>query len=108
NCTLADAIENIDIGGPTMVRAAAKNNAYVGIVTNPADYHSVIANMDANNGALTDAFRFDLAIKAFEHTAAYDGAIANYFCQKVEVCSKNYHRSLYIHIVKEQNFCYFV
>src|SRR5699024_8184343 len=106
NCTLADAIENIDIGGPTMVRAAAKNNAYVGIVTNPADYHSVIANMDANNGALTDAFRFDLAIKAFEHTAAYDGAIANYFGQKVEGGSKNFPRTMNLHFVKAQELRY--
>ena len=77
DCSLDDAIENIDIGGPTMVRAAAKNHAHVGIVTNPSDYARVLDELAANDSALTDAFRFDLTIKAFEHTAAYDSAIAN-------------------------------
>ena len=77
DCTLPDAIENIDIGGPTMVRSAAKNNAHVGIVVNASDYDAVLAELDSNNG-LTYNLRFDLALKAFEHTAAYDGMIANY------------------------------
>jgi phosphoribosylaminoimidazolecarboxamide formyltransferase/IMP cyclohydrolase len=77
-CTLEDAIENIDIGGPTMVRSAAKNHAHVGIVVNAGDYSRVLADMDANAGALTTALRFDLAVRAFEHTAAYDGMIANW------------------------------
>src|SRR5690625_1457730 len=81
NCTLEDAIENIDIGGPTMVRAAAKNHAHVGIVTQPQDYDAVIAELDANQGQLSKSFRFDLAVKAFEHTAAYDAAIASYLGQ---------------------------
>ncbi|NJM32128.1 MAG: bifunctional phosphoribosylaminoimidazolecarboxamide formyltransferase/IMP cyclohydrolase [Limnobacter sp.] len=84
DCTLEDAIENIDIGGPTMVRAAAKNHAHVGIVTDATDYPRVLENLAANNGALSHGLRFDLAIKAFEHTAAYDSAIANYFGKKVE------------------------
>lgn len=79
NCTLADAIENIDIGGPTMVRAAAKNHADVTIVVNAADYTKVLTEMAQNNGATTDTTRFSLAISAFEHTAQYDGMIANYF-----------------------------
>ncbi|MGL6056297.1 MAG: bifunctional phosphoribosylaminoimidazolecarboxamide formyltransferase/IMP cyclohydrolase [Vibrio metschnikovii] len=78
-CTLADAVENIDIGGPTMVRSAAKNHKDVTIVVNAHDYSRVIAEMDANGNALTLDTRFDLAIAAFEHTAAYDGMIANYF-----------------------------
>ncbi|AMX01537.1 bifunctional phosphoribosylaminoimidazolecarboxamide formyltransferase/IMP cyclohydrolase [Microbulbifer thermotolerans] len=78
DCTLADAIENIDIGGPTMVRAAAKNHKDVAIVVNAGDYDTIIAEMKANSGALSQATRFDLAVKAFEHTASYDGAIANY------------------------------
>ncbi|SDI43902.1 IMP cyclohydrolase /phosphoribosylaminoimidazolecarboxamide formyltransferase [Ferrimonas sediminum] len=78
-CTLADAVENIDIGGPTMVRSAAKNHKDVTIVVNAHDYDRVIAEMDANHNGLTHATRFDLAIAAFEHTAAYDGMIANYF-----------------------------
>ncbi|TAN75063.1 MAG: bifunctional phosphoribosylaminoimidazolecarboxamide formyltransferase/IMP cyclohydrolase [Gallionella sp.] len=77
-CTLDDAIENIDIGGPTMVRAAAKNHAHVAIVTDPADYADILAEMQTNNGAVSDATRFDLAKKAFSHTAAYDSAISNY------------------------------
>ncbi len=78
DCSLADAIENIDIGGPTMVRAAAKNHNDVAIVVNPSDYDRVIAEMKADNNTLTNATRFDLAVKAFEHTAHYDGMIANY------------------------------
>ncbi|MDF1763052.1 MAG: bifunctional phosphoribosylaminoimidazolecarboxamide formyltransferase/IMP cyclohydrolase [Oleibacter sp.] len=77
DCDLPMAIENIDIGGPTMVRSAAKNNAYVGIVVNASDYDQVIQELNAHQG-LTKKFRFDLALKAFEHTAAYDGMIANY------------------------------
>jgi len=83
-CTLEDAIENIDIGGPAMVRSSAKNHAFVSIVTDPADYPTVLAEMAANGGAVSDATRFSLAVKAFEHTAAYDGAIANYFGAIVE------------------------
>jgi phosphoribosylaminoimidazolecarboxamide formyltransferase/IMP cyclohydrolase len=83
-CTLEDAIENIDIGGPAMVRSSAKNHAFVTIVTDPVDYSTVLAEMAANGGAVNDATRFSLAVKAFEHTAAYDGAIANYFGAIVE------------------------
>ena len=78
DCSLEDAIENIDIGGPTMVRAAAKNHGHVAIVTDPEDYSSVLAEMQTNDGAVSDATRFDLAKKAFSHTAAYDSAISNY------------------------------
>ena len=79
NCSLENAIENIDIGGPTMVRAAAKNHKDVTIVVNAHDYDRVLAEMAANNGSLVYQTRFDLAIAAYEHTAAYDGMIANYF-----------------------------
>ena len=75
-CTLPDAIENIDIGGPTMVRSAAKNHKDVAIVVNAGDYSSIAQAL--KSGGLTYAQRFDLALKAFEHTAAYDGMIANY------------------------------
>ncbi|MEJ2360905.1 MAG: bifunctional phosphoribosylaminoimidazolecarboxamide formyltransferase/IMP cyclohydrolase [Gammaproteobacteria bacterium] len=77
-CDLATAIENIDIGGPTMLRAAAKNHRDVAVVVNAGDYPRVLADMQANRGAVADATRFDLAVKVFEHTAQYDGAIANY------------------------------
>lgn len=69
NCTLEDAIENIDIGGPTMVRSAAKNHKDVTIVVNAHDYDRVLTEMAAHDGSLTHATRFDLAIAAFEHTA---------------------------------------
>ncbi|GLR02675.1 bifunctional purine biosynthesis protein PurH [Vibrio hyugaensis] len=88
-CTLADAVENIDIGGPTMVRSAAKNHKDVTIVVNAGDYDRVIAEMDANDKSLTLETRFDLAIAAFEHTAAYDGMIANYFGTMVPSYGEN-------------------
>ena len=78
DCTLEKAIENIDIGGPTMVRAAAKNHAAVTIVVNSDDYETVLQAMAAHQGGVPAATRFALAVKAFEHTARYDGAIANY------------------------------
>ncbi|MCA3953755.1 bifunctional phosphoribosylaminoimidazolecarboxamide formyltransferase/IMP cyclohydrolase [Vibrio vulnificus] len=88
-CTLADAVENIDIGGPTMVRSAAKNHKDVTIVVNASDYRRVITEMDANDKSLTLETRFDLAIAAFEHTAAYDGMIANYFGTMVPSYGEN-------------------
>jgi len=78
DCDLATAIENIDIGGPTMVRAAAKNHNDVTVVVNTRDYSRVLKELESNDGELTFATRFDLAVKAFEHTAGYDGAVANY------------------------------
>lgn len=77
DCDLPMAIENIDIGGPTMVRSAAKNHKDVAIVVNASDYDSVIEELKSQQG-LSHSTRFDLAVKAFEHTAAYDGMIANY------------------------------
>ncbi|MDB5960679.1 MAG: purH [Massilia sp.] len=75
NCSLEDAIENIDIGGPTMLRSAAKNHRDVVVVCDPADYAMVLAGMD---GEISYDTRFDLAKKVFAHTAQYDGAITNY------------------------------
>ncbi len=77
--TDASAIENIDIGGPTMVRAAAKNFFFVGAVTSPKDYDAIISEMDANEGHISMATRRRLARDAFEHTAHYDAAIYEYF-----------------------------
>ncbi len=88
-CTLEDAVENIDIGGPTMVRSAAKNHKDVTIVVNASDYDRVIAEMDVNDKSLTLETRFDLAIAAFEHTASYDGMIANYFGTMVPSYGEN-------------------
>ena len=106
DCSLEDAIENIDIGGPTMVRSAAKNNASVGIVTNASDYQRVLDDMAAHNGALSDTLRFDLAIKAFEHTAAYDSAIANYFGKKVGENNQDFPRTINLNFEKTQNMRY--
>ncbi len=88
-CSLADAVENIDIGGPTMVRSAAKNHKDVTIVVKASDYSRVISEMNDNEKSLTMETRFDLAIAAFEHTAAYDGMIANYFGTMVPSYGEN-------------------
>ena len=78
DCDLETAIENIDIGGPTMIRAAAKNHHDVAVVVDPLDYARVLSEMKQNDNALSDETRFRLAVKTFEHTARYDGAIANF------------------------------
>ena len=78
DCDFETAIENIDIGGPTMIRAAAKNHADVAIVVNPSDYPEILKELNNANGALSGATRFNLALKSFEHTARYDTAIATY------------------------------
>jgi phosphoribosylaminoimidazolecarboxamide formyltransferase/IMP cyclohydrolase len=75
---LEEAIENIDIGGPALVRSAAKNYRHVAVVTDPADYGRVIEELASTHGAVGMELRFALARKAFAHTAAYDGAIANW------------------------------
>jgi phosphoribosylaminoimidazolecarboxamide formyltransferase/IMP cyclohydrolase len=77
-CTMEDAIENIDIGGPAMVRAAAKNHEFVAVVTDPADYAPLTQKLKAGHGALAFDDRFALAAKAFSHTAEYDGMISNW------------------------------
>lgn len=73
-----EAIENIDIGGPAMVRSSAKNHASVGIITDPADYPSILAELRSNELSLQQATLKSLATKAFEHTSAYDAEIARY------------------------------
>ncbi len=78
NCTLAEAIENIDVGGPSMLRAGAKNYAGVAVVTDPSDYSKLLAEMGKHGGALSERTRFALAKKAFAYSAAYEAAIANY------------------------------
>ncbi|WOA54036.1 bifunctional phosphoribosylaminoimidazolecarboxamide formyltransferase/IMP cyclohydrolase [Dickeya solani] len=113
DCTLEDAVENIDIGGPTMVRSAAKNHNDVAIVVKSSDYTAIITEMDANAGSLTYETRFDLAIKAFEHTAAYDSMIANYFGSKVPAYhgdttqpSGHFPRTLNLNFIKKQDMRY--
>ncbi|MBX2808947.1 MAG: bifunctional phosphoribosylaminoimidazolecarboxamide formyltransferase/IMP cyclohydrolase [Cellvibrionaceae bacterium] len=106
DCTREDAIENIDIGGPTMVRAAAKNHAFVTIIVNAADYQTVIDEMNANNGCTHQTTRVDLAVKAFEHTAAYDGMIANYFGCLVPGGSPGFPRTFNSQFTKAQDMRY--
>jgi phosphoribosylaminoimidazolecarboxamide formyltransferase/IMP cyclohydrolase len=85
DCTLEDAIENIDIGGPSMLRSAAKNHKFVAVVTSPAQYDRVIKEMQNNDGAVSLALRSDLAREAFSLTASYDAAISNYLNARASV-----------------------
>ena len=85
NCTLDLAIENIDIGGPAMIRAAAKNHDRVAVVVNPNDYDVLLKELSDNDFCLQPTTRAELARKAFSHTAEYDGMIANYLGQQNEV-----------------------
>jgi phosphoribosylaminoimidazolecarboxamide formyltransferase/IMP cyclohydrolase len=88
NCDLATAIEKIDIGGPTMVRAAAKNHAFVTILVKTQDYDAFLNELNNNDGHISDQSRFRFARKAFEHTAQYDGAIADYL-GRLQPCDSN-------------------
>lgn len=85
--TLSDAIENIDIGGPTMIRAAAKNHGRVAVVVDPDDYTSILQEMARTGGAIGAEMRFRLACKAFSHTAGYDAAIAGYLTSLTSIDS---------------------
>ncbi len=78
DCTLSEAIENIDIGGPTLIRAAAKNYPFVTVIVDPSDYGRVLEEMEANNGNTTLLTRFKLAVKVFDHTSNYDATITSY------------------------------
>jgi phosphoribosylaminoimidazolecarboxamide formyltransferase / IMP cyclohydrolase len=82
-CTFEDAVENIDIGGPAMVRASAKNHDRVAIVVDPLDYGSVLTEMEREDGGVSDATRLRLAAKAYAHTAQYDAMVASYLSQAV-------------------------
>jgi len=106
DCSLEDAIENIDIGGPTMVRAAAKNNRFVNIVVDSDDYEAIIEELQTYDRATTGATRFNLAIKAYEHTAAYDGAIANHFGGLVPGGSPTFPRTFNTQFHKVQEMRY--
>jgi len=80
---MQEAIENIDIGGPTMIRSAAKNSGGVAVVVDPDDYELILKEMNSNSGALSQKTLFSLSIKAFKHTCEYDSVIFNYFINKV-------------------------
>jgi phosphoribosylaminoimidazolecarboxamide formyltransferase/IMP cyclohydrolase len=106
DCDLPTAIENIDIGGPTMLRAAAKNHKDVTVVVDANDYERVLQEMDANDNALSDATRFDLAVKTFEHTARYDGAIANYLGARIGGEVSDFPRTLSLQFKQTQAMRY--
>lgn len=113
DCTLEQAVENIDIGGPTMVRSAAKNHKDVAIVVDSDDYSHIISMMDSHQNGLRLDYRFNLAIKAFEHTAKYDGMIANYFGQLVppyfgetDKPSGHFPRTINLQYIKKQDMRY--
>jgi phosphoribosylaminoimidazolecarboxamide formyltransferase/IMP cyclohydrolase len=105
DCTLPMAIENIDIGGPTMLRAAAKNHASVTVLIDPSDYSRVLAQIE-KTGGVDDATRFDLAVKTFEHTAHYDGAIANYLGKITEAGDVDFPRTFNSQFHKAQDMRY--
>jgi len=101
-----DCIENIDIGGPTMLRSAAKNHKDVTVIVNADDYARVLEEMAANNGAVSEATRFDLAVKVFEHTSNYDGAIANYLGERTESGEPGFPRTCNLQFQKVQAMRY--
>lgn len=103
DCTLERAIENIDIGGPAMIRAAAKNHARVAVVVDPSDYTQLLAELKANDGCISQETRYNLARKAFSHTAEYDGMIANYLGQQNETA---YPETLHLTFNKKQPLRY--
>ncbi len=105
-CDLPTAIENIDIGGPTMLRAAAKNHKDVTVVVDASDYARVLEEMDSNSGAVTTSTRFDLAVKTFEHTSGYDGAIANYLGTRLEQEPADFPRTINLQYQRVQTMRY--
>ncbi|MFA5913954.1 MAG: bifunctional phosphoribosylaminoimidazolecarboxamide formyltransferase/IMP cyclohydrolase [Burkholderiales bacterium] len=106
-CTLADAIENIDIGGPTMLRSAAKNHTGVAVLVDPADYQPLLDELLAHGGRVSAATRFALAKKVFTHTAAYDGAISNYLTGlDAELKSQDFPERLTLQFARVQGMRY--
>lgn len=104
--TLENAIEHIDIGGPSMLRSAAKNNDFVTVVVDPADYGRVLDELRTYSGVTTRAFRQQLALKVFKTTAAYDGAIASYLSGVVESERSKFPETLLVKATKEQDLRY--
>ena len=103
DCDFADAIENIDIGGPSMVRSAAKNHKFVTVVTNPAQYDCLLAEMEANDGAVNPDLRRDFARVAFGLTASYDSAISKYLNAQAGI---DYPERISIALAKEAELRY--
>ncbi|GAB2728491.1 bifunctional phosphoribosylaminoimidazolecarboxamide formyltransferase/IMP cyclohydrolase [Halomonas garicola] len=106
DCTLEDAVENIDIGGPAMLRACAKNHAHTTVVVNACDYARVLDELAARAGSIGATARFNLAVKAFEHTAGYDGAIADYLGRRVSADDADFPRTFNLQLAKKQDMRY--
>src|SRR5690606_38707958 len=107
DCSLGNAIENIDIGGPAMLRAAAKNHAWVSVIVNPAEYPRILEELQANAGSISAETRFHLAVSTFEHTAQYDGAIANYLgAVKEDGAHERFPRTWNAQLQKKQDLRY--
>lgn len=105
-CTYSEAIENIDIGGPAMVRAASKNHDAVAVLVDPNDYAALLSELDAHEGATSPALRAWLAAKAFAHTARYDTMVANYLQAKNPAPGSEYPQSLPLVFEKVQDLRY--
>jgi phosphoribosylaminoimidazolecarboxamide formyltransferase/IMP cyclohydrolase len=105
-CTYSEAIENIDIGGPAMVRAASKNHDAVAVLVDPNDYAALLTELDAHEGATTPALRAWLAAKAFAHTARYDTMVANYLQAKNPAPGSDYPQALPLVFEKVQDLRY--
>ena len=110
DCKLEQAIESIDIGGPAMLRAAAKNHRDTTVVVDPDDYDAVLAQLRRKKRRIPATMRFDLAVKAFEHTAGYDGAIANYLGARIDgrdaTGPADFPRTLHLQFRKKQAMRY--
>ncbi|MEI6208723.1 MAG: bifunctional phosphoribosylaminoimidazolecarboxamide formyltransferase/IMP cyclohydrolase [Desulfuromonadales bacterium] len=105
-CRLEEAVENIDIGGPTMLRSAAKNYPYVTVLVDSADYMRIMEEMNANAGEVSADTNFGLAVKVFQHTAAYDGVISNYLGSRLTGEVQEYPPVLTIQVKKVQDLRY--
>jgi len=109
-CSLEDAIENIDIGGPAMLRSSAKNHKDVIVICDPTDYSQVLNELNTNQGEVSYETKFTLAKKVFAHTAQYDGAITNYFtslgADKQHATRSAYPSTLNLHFEKVQEMRY--
>ncbi|MEJ2698629.1 MAG: bifunctional phosphoribosylaminoimidazolecarboxamide formyltransferase/IMP cyclohydrolase [Desulfuromonadales bacterium] len=106
DCTLEEAIENIDIGGPTMLRSAAKNNRDVTVIVDPEDYSGVLDEMKKSGGTVSRERNFSLAVKVYQHTAAYDGAISNWLGLRTGEGIADFPNSLSLQYKKAQGMRY--
>ena len=105
-CSFEEAIENIDIGGPSMLRSAAKNHDAVTVVVEPGDYGRVLAEMDARSGATTLALRRELARKVYATTAAYDGMIADWLAAQATTAAEPFAETLHLALRRDAHLRY--